>query len=127
MSNLNRFLLINSSEDDYWWKVLRESLSPEGSIDVSKEDEALERFRAGKYDLLIIDESAVESVPHLISRLRSGREETRIIVATASPTWRRAREAYQAGAMDYISKTLVSSEIRNTIRSVLTKSPPPLV
>lgn len=119
MASQTRFLLINGGYDRYWQEVLGQALAPLGSLQVSRENDALALVQLGSYDLLIIDATAVESVPLLLERIRCQWPEARIIIATASPTWVQAREAFQAGAIDYIRKSLDREELRSTIQAGL--------
>ena len=120
-----RFLLINGSGDYYWRKVLEEALAPLGPLQVGSEENAIDLILAGGHDLVFVDASAIRSVPLLVSRMRAQVPGVRAIVVTAAPTWRRAREAFQAGATDYISKSLDRDEIRSAVQAALAKILPP--
>jgi DNA-binding NtrC family response regulator len=119
------FLLINGSRDCYWRQELQEALSPLGSVAIAKEREALSRVQQDQYDVIIVDATVVTGAAELASRIRQTRPGARIVIATTSPTWQRAREAYHAGAIDYIRKTLVHEELLATFRDVLRKKPAP--
>ncbi|MGQ9601044.1 MAG: response regulator [Anaerolineae bacterium] len=121
-----RFLLIGEKVETQWPLVLQRALSPLGKLRVISEEEAVQRVSREHYDVIIVDAGVVgdEDVVPLVSRLREQRPEARIVVATASPTWQRAREALQAGAAEYIRKSLDEKEIRSRIRAVL-ETPPP--
>ncbi|MGA9349744.1 MAG: response regulator [Anaerolineae bacterium] len=88
------------------------------------EEKALQSVAESRYDLVIVDASAVGDVLSLVSRLRAQQPQTRIVVVTASPTWQRAREALRAGAADYIRKSLDGEELRSKIQAVLDAPPP---
>ena len=116
-----KFLLISHTEDTTWPGVLNQALSPLGSVEVVSEKDAIERitqYQCGA-TVVIIDAVIVEDVPGLIFRLRRQCPKSRIIVATASPTWQRARAAFQAGAVDYIRRSWNSKELLNTIKKIL--------
>lgn len=121
-----RFLLIGEKVETQWPLVLQRALSPLGKLRVISEEEAVQRVSREHYDVIIVDAGVVgdEDVVPLVSRLREQRLEARIVVATASPTWQRAREALQAGAAEYIRKSLDEKEIRLRIRAVLEALPP---
>lgn len=125
MANGARFLLISGLHDHFWHEVLAEALAPLGTVQIGTESDAPALIQRADYDLLIIDATAVESVPLLIARLHAQRQNLRIIVATASPTWKRAREAFQAGAIDYIRKSVNREDIRCAVRAALDKILPP--
>ena len=118
-------LLINGSSDGYWRQVLQEALSPLGSVAIAEEREALSQVLRQQHDVIIIDASAVTKAFELVSEIRRMRPDARVVIATTSPTWRLAREAFHAGATDYVRKTLVHSEILATFRDVLRKQPAP--
>ncbi len=105
--------------------VVQRALSPLGELQIVLEDKAVQAVIQGQYDVVLIDAGAVRDAPLLVSRLRAQRPSTRVVVATASPTWRRSREALQAGAADYIRKSLDEKDLRSTIQAVLETPPPP--
>jgi DNA-binding NtrC family response regulator len=111
------FLLISRPEDTGWPRILEQALSPLGQVETVSEQDAAERlvqYECGA--VVIIDAAAVEEVPALVSRLRDRCPGSRIIVATASPTWQRARDAFQAGATDYIRKSWDSQRLLAAIK-----------
>lgn len=119
------FLLINGSRDDYWHEMLKQVLAPLGTLHIGTEERTLSLVQTYAYDLLIIDATIVENAPLVVARILVQQPDARIIVVTASPTWRRAREVFQAGAMDYIRKSLDRREILSAVRVVLDKTAPP--
>lgn len=119
------FLLIGRKTETQWPLVLQQALSSLGKLHTVPEGESVEAVIQRHYDVIIIDAGAVSDVSLLTSRLRAQRPEARVVVATASPTWRRARQALQAGAADYIRKSLDEKELRSKIEAVL-ELPPPL-
>ena len=116
-------LLINGSYDQHWTELLQEMLGPSATLHIEREENAIKLILLNNYDLIIIDAAAVADVPLLIAHIRDQKPSTRVIVATASPTWTRAREAFQAGAIDYISKTLDKKEILLKLQESLVKNP----
>ena len=114
-----RVLLINDAHDHYWYEILKAAIAPLGMLQIGLAEDIAQLARPGSFDLLIVDAAAVENVPLLLGRLRARQPDARIIVATASPTWRRAREAFQAGASDYIRKSLDLHEIRAALQNAL--------
>jgi DNA-binding NtrC family response regulator len=125
MPREGRFLLIDGIRDHYWRQVLEEALAPLGTLQTGDEREAIKLVLQQSYDLVIVDATEVKNVPLLISRIRAQRLDARVVVATASPTWRRAREAFQAGATDYIRKSFDREEILFTLQAALGKILPP--
>jgi DNA-binding NarL/FixJ family response regulator len=119
------FLLVGRKNGARWPLVLQRALSPLGELRVVPEEKAAQAVIQGKYDVIIIDAGGVRDPTLLTAHLRAQRPEARIVVVTASPTWQRARQALQAGAADYIRKSLDEKELRSKIEAVL-KIPPPV-
>lgn len=119
------FLLVGKQTDTLWPLVLQWALSSLGKLRTVLEEEALRVASEGSYDVIVVDSLAVRNVVLLVSRLHAQCPRSRIIVATASPTWQRAREALKAGAADYIRKSLDKEELRSKIEAVLELPPPP--
>lgn len=119
-----RFLLIGGSRDPSWRGVLATALRPLGTLKEGKESEAIERLRDTSYQLIIVDAAVVRDAPSFVTRIREHTPDARVVIATASPTWRRARDAFRAGVVDYIPKTLDEEEIRELLERALAKTPP---
>jgi DNA-binding NarL/FixJ family response regulator len=119
------FLLIGEEAETSWSSALRQALSPLGKLRIVSEETAVRAVIQSDYDVIIIDAGAVHDAALLTARLRAQRSEARVVIATASPTWQRARQALQAGAADYIRKSLDTEELRSKIEAVL-EVPPPL-
>jgi len=113
------FLLIGRLEESSWPPALAEALAPLGRLHIVSEQEAFEEIDNTRYDVIIVDATAVKEVAPLVARLHARQPEARMVVATLSPTWQRAREALQAGASDYIRKSLNREETLAAIRDIL--------
>jgi DNA-binding response OmpR family regulator len=118
------FLLIDGRTEMQWATVLQRALSPLGKLHIVSEDDAVQAVTQNRYDVVIIDAGAVNDAVLLTSRLRAQRPGLRVVIATASPTWTRARQVFQAGAADYITKSLEEKELFNKIQAVLQVPPP---
>ena len=105
-------LISNYEKNDRWCQSLREALAPLGSLEIQREEAALGCVAQNRYALIIVDASATHDVVHLIRSLRSHQPGAHIVVFSASPTWQQAREAFRAGAMDYVRKSLSKGELR---------------
>lgn len=121
MDGTKSFLLIDNAQSHHWQMMLREVLAPLGSLAVAGEDEAVRLVMSRQFDLIVVD-AAVQSVPLLVARVRAQHPWGSIVVASADPSWLKAREAFQAGASDYIGKTLDRAETLASIRAVLKKA-----
>lgn len=117
------FLIIGEKAEETWPSIVRRALSSLGESTIIDEAE-VEAVSHGGYDAIVIDAGAVREVPSLMARLRAILPGVPIVVATASPTWTRAREAFKAGAAEYVRKSLDEAEIRAHIGAVLEAAPP---
>jgi DNA-binding NtrC family response regulator len=124
MAGKKRFLLVDGEGDRLWREALGQALKSWGELDVCGEDEAIESILHRQYHLVIVDASEVQNVPLLVSRIRAHRPDTSVMVATTSPTWRRAREAFRSGASDYFRKSLDQETLTKRVEMALEKAPP---
>lgn len=115
------FLLVSADHDIYWQEVLTEALSTLGTLQVATEREAVEAIIAHNYRAIILDAGMVENFALLTSRICAQWPEARVIVITTSLTWKRARDAFQAGAVDYLYKSPNKGELFRTIKQTLDK------
>jgi DNA-binding response OmpR family regulator len=120
-----RFLLLNKTEDKYWETFLREALAPLGKLDVRLTTHEAPAILKGTYGLIVVDATATDNIERLVSRLRADNLEQRIVVMSASPTWMNARAAFEAGAIDYLPKTLGKDELQKMFKQLLTIPLPP--
>jgi len=120
-----KFLLVSRPEDAAWSLVLSRALAALGMLETVSETDAADRMAQYQCDAItIIDATAIENVPTLVSRLRSRCPESRIVVATASPTWQRARDAFRTGAVDYIRKSWDGEELLIAMKDILSRPLP---
>lgn len=115
-----KFVLISCPQNTPWPSFVRQALAPLGMVEIIPESDVVERV--GQYRchaVIIIDALTVEDVSGLLSRLRDRCPECPVVVATSSPTWQRARDAFLAGAVDYIRRSWDSKELLNTIKEIL--------
>lgn len=113
------FLLIGEKMDSMWPLIVEQAVSSMGTFQVASEQEVIIGTSGGNYDVIIIDAGTVSNPVTLVASLRSRQPEARIVVATASPTWQRAREVLQAGAADYIRKSLDKDQLKAKIQTLL--------
>ena len=117
-----RFLLVSNSPGDYGHRVLREAVSTAGSLQLASEEEVTSQLGEQAYDVVIIDAGAVTSAPEVVERVRGLDPNTRVVVVTSSPHWKIARAVFQAGATDYLLKSLDRAEILANMLAVLEQS-----
>lgn len=119
------FLMIaNCATRDCWRERLRAALAPLGTLEVVEVGNAMNQIKEAD-GLVIVDATFVDKVDAVVSNLRTERPDSRIVVMTASPTWQRARAAFEAGAIDYLPKTMEEGELVDTFRQILKKPLPP--
>jgi len=118
------FLIIGEKTEAMWPSIVQRALSSLGKSTIIEEEE-VETAAHKDYDLIVIDAGAVKEAALLVARLRALLPGARIVVATASPTWTRARDAFKSGAADYVRKSLDEAEIRANMRAVIAVSMPP--
>jgi predicted nucleotide-binding protein len=112
----NKFLLISDTHD---LKGLKEALALLGSLEVRTEDEARKNIVHQHYDLILVDATSVEEFTKLIAYIREHSPNIKTVVVTASPSWPLAREAFRAGAVDYIDKTLSPHKLLMIFTAIL--------
>ncbi len=122
----SKFLLVGDMMATQWPMRLARALLPLGDLNVLTEhqlaesnDQYLER-----YDWIIVDASAVTDVVQLVSSLKERVPHSKIVVVTTSPTWRRARDVLQAGALDYLRKPLDEKKMRAEFECIVKRYSP---
>jgi DNA-binding NtrC family response regulator len=114
------FLLICEIKETPSFHNLSKALNSLGELRILPNEEvSLPHLLRHKYDMVIVDVTALDNEMLLISKILKTQLTTRVVVLTASPTWRRAREAIQAGAIDYISKSMNEHEYILTFQRLL--------
>jgi DNA-binding NtrC family response regulator len=119
------FLVIGDREEFLSSPNILSALKALGEVTVLPPPEALRQILLSKYDLVIIDATMLDSEMLLLSQIREMQPDVRLLVLTASPTWRRARDVLKAGAMDYMSKALSEKEYLDAFQELLNRTPLP--
>jgi DNA-binding NtrC family response regulator len=70
-------------------------------------------------DMVIIDATEVEDFIALVKHYYTEDPNRKIIVATAVPTWQRARQAIKSGAYRYIEKNISDQELYSFFSKIL--------
>lgn len=113
------FLLVGSQADTPFIKLLREALVPIGSLELAAEGET----QRSDYDVVILDATEIQDVSEQISHWHRVHPRAITVVATAAPSWTRAREAISSGAEQYIQKDMSQEELRAFFQNLLRASP----
>jgi DNA-binding NtrC family response regulator len=131
MQSSKRLILLISA-DRQWQAVVGEALGPLGDVHLVESEESLSNIRESlsrhqPYEIIVVDVGTVgdRKYPSLVSDIRAEQREARIVVASAAPTWRQAKDAFHAGAIDYIRKSLDKKELSAVFQEVLKKRLPP--
>lgn len=76
------------------------------------------------YDLFLLDASGLQmELAAYVAWLHGRFPQTPIVVLTSSPTWRRARAVLQAGASDYMRRSMSDEQLLQRCRSLLNWPP----
>lgn len=116
---LKNFLFVCDHPRPAWLALLRSALGPLGSVEVSSEKAAPQQIAKDRYDLIILDTLEVNDPGEIVTHLRTGRPDAKILVLSSSPTWLRARHALLAGAVDYGLKTNQIEELRKKVENAM--------
>ncbi len=100
-------------------RKFKDVLSQLAEISIATEDQALGAILQDPYHAIIVDSLSVGSLTDFIDRVLERQVDAKVIVITASPTWRMTREVLQAGAYDYINKSLSPKELFTVFKRVL--------
>lgn len=117
-------LLLIGTVDAYWRQLLVETAGAYMSITALNFEDALVALQQQPYVLTILDAGAVGRVGAAISQIKALQPRMIVLVVTASPTWTRAREAFRAGAVDYVRKPNQRDELDDLVRTALNAARP---
>ncbi|MDZ7368700.1 MAG: hypothetical protein ONB43_23020 [candidate division KSB1 bacterium] len=94
-------------KDALWYKVLQQALASQGEVYQTTFNELNGATARRRYDLIVVDtmDLSKDKIRPTIDRLKKQQSESRVVLASASPTWEPVREALKAGAADYITKS----------------------
>ena len=119
-----RFLLIDGTEDNDCHTSLAKALTVLGTVLVAGASAEIPPEADTLDSIIIVDATHIAEVETLVARLRVQRPVRKIVVMTASPTWQRARAAFEAGAIDYLPKTWSPEELHEAFVQVLSRPLP---
>jgi DNA-binding NtrC family response regulator len=119
INNPSITLVCDKENLSYWKPMVGKIQTAMGPVEIVLEDQATEKGLTKKCDLVVFDVSEVANLPSLIDSIREYQPECRILIVTAAPTWKKAREALRHGATDYIRKPSNSEEMITAFRTAL--------
>lgn len=117
------FLLVGA-RGNAWRQILETAIAPLGRLEVAEEDDLDDIIQQRVYAFVIVDATYVQDVIPIIRTIRHHHRETRVLVVTASPSWKRARDVLKAGAVDYVKKSVDAAKVQQLIADALTKGQP---
>lgn len=115
-----RIAVVGNVAESMWLQKVEAPLKTIGDVATHSEGDLDDLTPSLKADLIIVDSSGVSDAVALVRRIKDNNTTTPLLVVTASPTWRRAREMFKAGAADYLKQTDVERLIQ-IVRSTLFK------
>lgn len=116
-----KILLLNGQDTCYWFKSLDETISALDGILKTINAANIQSIIWHDYDLIILDAGIFQDLSSTISQIRMQDPKAQIVVFSATPTWKQAREVILAGAADYSRKSLDKEHILFTIARSLTR------
>lgn len=99
-----RIAVVGNINESQWMQKVQAPLTQIGKVYILTKEEILQHKETCQYTIAIIDSSTVGDDPAFIQELKTEHPEIPHLVVTASPTWRRAREMFKAGADDYLKQ-----------------------
>lgn len=106
----------------YWDDIIPEIEKDIGQVWVARETDVLKKRVMSELDLIIIDVTEVKDMSRLVAEIQSQSPQGKIVIATSSPTWGEARDAFYMGAADYIRKQPDAQEMVLALNTVLIKA-----
>ena len=122
---MNRFLVVTNAPASAWTVGTAATLLELGTVAIATAQEVVGHGLTEPYSLIMVDMAEIldPAALSLVSTLRAADGLVPIVVATASPTWNRARSLLLAGASDYIRKTADRATLLRTLRPLLSRPP----
>ena len=119
--NSKHIAILSNNEHSPWLKHMTEVLGSLGRLNVYAEnvfeEDSEESF---DMDMLVIDASGLQmELAERVAWLNGRFPEVPIVVLTSSPTWRRAKAVLQAGAADYMRRSMEDQRLLERCRSLL--------
>lgn len=113
--------ILSNNEHSPWLKHVTEVLGSLGKLVVYAE-EMFEEDSGESFDMdmLLVDASGLKmELAERVAWLHGRFPQVPIVVLTSSPTWRRARAVLQAGAADYMRRSLEDDRLLARCHSLL--------
>lgn len=118
-----KFLLVADRPDAAWLAALEQGLRPLGTLGAARPEEAFDGSLVADYDVVIVDALAVRDAEEVVAPLHAAAPSVPVVIVTNSPTPQLAKKFFQAGATDYICKSLDPEAITATFSEILKRAP----
>jgi len=118
-----RILLIDKEP---WWadSFFKPVLDQRGyKVEVEPdESKALSRMGRRHYALIVLN-SPTGEYADVLQAIHTHYPDIRVIVVSAAPSWRGARESFRLGAVDYLSKSYDEDKLVQSVEAALANPP----
>ena len=120
MANEKKILAVDDEPDFLSFLCMRLEVSGYSVITAKDGEEALNKARENKPDLIILDLMLPKiSGPDVLQRLRKKGQKAPVLVLTAYPEAQFAVRSFKLGASGYLTKQSVSDELVTAIQRIL--------
>lgn len=118
---LSKSILLGSHRPQDRWEALRRALATLGNEVEVASQASMPQIGWINYDLVVLEVGFIRDLRATIAVIRRENPDARIIVFSASPDWKEAREAMLAGAVEYARKSLDYETVLTTLKKRLDK------
>jgi len=121
---MKQVMVVTNYPDSSWLTMVVEALTMVAQVTAVPEEGVATAVQKTRYDLFLIDTSNINGdVVTLVKEIHQLFTTLPVVVFTTSPTWRRARELFLAGATDYVRRSLEKETILSVCQEVWEKVP----
>jgi DNA-binding NarL/FixJ family response regulator len=113
-----RILVVSDEGSQPYWLELKAMLSAQiGPVRILLDRDAPRARLRGKFDLIVMDISDIESLHTLIRRYLKLQPGARLLTVTTTPTWKQTRDVLKLGAASVIRKSADPQEMLQDLQS----------
>jgi two-component system, chemotaxis family, chemotaxis protein CheY len=111
--------ILVADDSQFMRKIIMKTLSGNSFDEASDGEEAVQKFKKGKYDLVILDIIMENSGIDALKSIMKLDKNTKVIMVTAVGQEAMIAEATKIGAKGYIVKPFDSGNLKSTVDKVL--------
>src|SRR5580704_9544895 len=119
------FLLVGDPADTGSRMMIEQILAPLGGLQAVNSFDARDSFATGDFEAVLIDAGLVDDFARFVEWVGLEHPGVPVIVLGTLPGWTQARDAFRAGAIDYILKSPREDDLMAEIYRALKKPIPP--